>query len=496
MPTPKIDPKVIFASEAPAQDTPAVFTNKTVGWGESRKNGGRPTIKEFNALQQDTDLKILWLNENSVTPYAPEIDYPINAVTLKDGSFKIFNGSIWSLFLDKSSVGLGNVDNTSDANKPISSATQSSLDLKADKYGYRWTYGTAGQESAINTITGYEDNGIAANIRGAHVQQGSRNNENIIGGDASTVGVDTPNVVDTSKIYNAHYAIVGGYDNVNNVLAGIVIGYHCKALDDGTGSAGATHATIFGGSYHEFIDGDYAACVGGTANKLDHKTGGAYSFFGAGHTGQIYAKFSAIVASYRGRIGTAGVEKEYSGIYNSNLSTIDGNYAVVIAGNECKSTKDYSQSSGKSAVANNVGERAFSTGKFVTAGDSGQSVLHLMRQTTDGVQTQLLCSDGTTGNAITALGQNTSLVIKGLISAYNVTSNSTASFEITAHITRIGAANVAVDALTVTPIFNPESLALPSVVGSTSLFQVRVTGLVANTIRWTCKLDQVWSRSL
>ena len=48
----KIDPKVIFASEAPAQDTPAVFTNRTVGWGETRKNGGRPTIKQMNAEQQ------------------------------------------------------------------------------------------------------------------------------------------------------------------------------------------------------------------------------------------------------------------------------------------------------------------------------------------------------------------------------------------------------------------------------------------------------------
>ena len=80
----KIDPKTIFASEAPTQDTPAVFTNKTVGWGESRKNGGRPTIKQMNALQQETDLKILWLNENAVTPYDATIDYPNNAVVVKD----------------------------------------------------------------------------------------------------------------------------------------------------------------------------------------------------------------------------------------------------------------------------------------------------------------------------------------------------------------------------------------------------------------------------
>jgi hypothetical protein len=34
--------------------------------------------------------------------------------------------------LTKSDVGLANVDNTSDVNKPISTATQSALDLKAD----------------------------------------------------------------------------------------------------------------------------------------------------------------------------------------------------------------------------------------------------------------------------------------------------------------------------------------------------------------------------
>lgn len=131
----KIDPKVIFASEAPAQDTPAVFTNRTIGWGETRKNGGRPTIKQMNAEQQSTDLKILWLNENAVTPYDSTIDYPLGAVTIKDDVFKIFNGSVWEVFLDKTDIGLGDVDNTSDLNKPISTATQTALDLKADK-GY------------------------------------------------------------------------------------------------------------------------------------------------------------------------------------------------------------------------------------------------------------------------------------------------------------------------------------------------------------------------
>lgn len=42
----------------------------------------------------------------------------------------------------KTQVGLGNVDNTSDANKPVSTAMQTALNLKFDKTGGRLTAGT------------------------------------------------------------------------------------------------------------------------------------------------------------------------------------------------------------------------------------------------------------------------------------------------------------------------------------------------------------------
>lgn len=100
MPTQKIDPKVIFASDAPTIDKPPVFSDKTKGWDVARANDGRPTIKEMNKVQQDTDLKILWLNENSVTPYDESIDYPDGAVALKDGSFKQLVSGAWVEFLD------------------------------------------------------------------------------------------------------------------------------------------------------------------------------------------------------------------------------------------------------------------------------------------------------------------------------------------------------------------------------------------------------------
>ncbi len=100
MPTQKIDPKVIFASDAPAIDKPPVFSDKTKGWDVARANDGRPQIKEMNKVQQDTDLKILWLNENAILPYDSTIDYPDGAVTLKDGSFKQLSSESWVEFLD------------------------------------------------------------------------------------------------------------------------------------------------------------------------------------------------------------------------------------------------------------------------------------------------------------------------------------------------------------------------------------------------------------
>ena len=100
MPTQKIDPKVIFASDAPAIDKPPVFSDKTKGWDVTRANDGRPQIKEMNKVQQDTDLKILWLNENAALPYDASIDYPDGAVAIKDGSFKQLSSGLWVEFLD------------------------------------------------------------------------------------------------------------------------------------------------------------------------------------------------------------------------------------------------------------------------------------------------------------------------------------------------------------------------------------------------------------
>lgn len=81
---------------------------------------------------------------------AGTVDFGAGNITFAAGDFVIYGASgVWSksvnsnavasvngytgvVVLTKSDVGLGNVDNTSDLNKPISTATQSALDLKAN----------------------------------------------------------------------------------------------------------------------------------------------------------------------------------------------------------------------------------------------------------------------------------------------------------------------------------------------------------------------------
>lgn len=67
---------------------------------------------------------------NNVTVDSTDPANPV--VSADDAPVDSVNGQTGVVVLDKSDVGLGNVDNTSDADKPISTATQTALDLKLD----------------------------------------------------------------------------------------------------------------------------------------------------------------------------------------------------------------------------------------------------------------------------------------------------------------------------------------------------------------------------
>jgi hypothetical protein len=138
------------------------LTNKTVALGSNTVSG---TIAEFNTAVTDADLATLAGTETltNKTLTSPVINTPTG--------------------ITKSDVGLENVDNTSDANKPVSTATQTELDAKLASATAATTYApldspaltgtptaptaTAGTNSTQVATTAYADAAVAALVDAA-----------------------------------------------------------------------------------------------------------------------------------------------------------------------------------------------------------------------------------------------------------------------------------------------------------------------------------------
>ena len=128
-----------------------VLLQKTTDYTTS----GGTTITLVTAAEVNDLVEVLSItNLNSTNTYTQaEI-----SSTYAPKANPTFTGTVAGI--TKSMVSLGNVDNTSDANKPVSTATQTALDLKANKgaFNYVQTLGTrvttvSGASSAIVSAT-------------------------------------------------------------------------------------------------------------------------------------------------------------------------------------------------------------------------------------------------------------------------------------------------------------------------------------------------------
>lgn len=143
--------KSLYLNGTPLKDTAETLTNKTlttptINGGEITAVGGTPRIHgiylpepHFITFEGATNNEF----ETVLTTVDPTADRTVslpNATTTlvgKDTVDTLTNKTLTSPIINtptgitKSDVGLANVDNTSDISKPISTATQSALDLKA-----------------------------------------------------------------------------------------------------------------------------------------------------------------------------------------------------------------------------------------------------------------------------------------------------------------------------------------------------------------------------
>lgn len=94
------------------------------------------------------------LTKQSSTDYDAEwVDAPVKRV----------NGYAGDVVLSKSDIDLGNVDNTSDANKPISTAAQTALDAKANSAHSHAISDTTGLQTALDAKATLSDITVAIN---------------------------------------------------------------------------------------------------------------------------------------------------------------------------------------------------------------------------------------------------------------------------------------------------------------------------------------------
>jgi len=227
------------------RDSTDTLTNKSISLGS---NTVTSTLAQLNTAVTDADVASLAGTETltNKTLTSPVINTPTG--------------------ISKTDVGLANVDNTTDANKPVSTATQTALDLKAPLASPTFT-GTVTLPTGTVTSSMILDGTIAtADIADAAVTSAKIANDTIaavnIAGDAVTSSKIASNAVETAKINDgavtsakiADGTIVNGDINASAAIAqskidGLTTDLAAKAPLAGpalTGDATAVNLTISG----------------------------------------------------------------------------------------------------------------------------------------------------------------------------------------------------------------------------------------------------------
>lgn len=176
-----------------------------------------------------------------------------------------FTGTVAGI--TKSMVGLGNVDNTADTAKPVSTAQQTALNLKANLAGATFT-----ADLVINGLTAGAGNGLSANTAfGASALSAgaSAQNRTAIGAFALTSSTGNNN---TAVGAFAAAAFVSGANNTaigQSALDAATSGTNNTAVGNGalSGSTGSTEATAVGAAAGAGATGIRGTYLGASAGN-------------------------------------------------------------------------------------------------------------------------------------------------------------------------------------------------------------------------------------
>ena len=326
-------------------------------------------------------------------------------------------------------------------------------------------------------------------------------------------------------------AVLAGYGNVCNSLAGMIASQHSMLY------TGADHSSIFGGSLHTIYDNtDYAAIVGGTNCRIQERglyagiynsdsclietgpsdaeagfrstiIGSASSTIG-GRNGIMLGSVACTIQAAYGSIfagetitltsgshmGAGGANITMGGTTAATYSfawgndfVVDGSRALVFGdGHRVGSGHDYTVTTGYRCQTPFIGAKVHSGRQRGNIVGNNQALDWAASQETVDTTTQRLSAAGT-ANFPT---QPANSVVNGTVWVTGVSDAGVcSSFQIDLTSERVGTGTPTLRANTTTTIYNGLALGtVPTMNAATGgIYRVQVVGLAATNIRWDAR---------
>ena len=432
------------------------------------------------------------------TPALNQIPYASSTSQLNFTSIKTIEGQSLlgsgNIDLTKSDVGLGNVDNTSDLNKPISTATQTALNAKQDTITLTTT-GTSGAATLVGStlnIPNYASGGLTYFTE---AQSTAAPN--------ATVPVDSLTAVSAAT-------------NADIAIRPKGTGAFTLAIPDGTATGGdkrganavdlqtsRTNANQVASGQWSFTAGRSNRASGSYDVALGVETvaSGGLGAMAVGYLSQATGTYSYSFGYGNGASGPASVSMGYG-------NTASGAYSFAIGASN-QATGAQSVAMGNTNIANAENSTAFGyysrvfgvrgrwvTGQVnVTPGDCQKSIFCLSARTTDATATTVLSGYGAGAPSATNqinLQNQSAYRFKGTIIGKQSGSTNACAWDVDGLIVR-GASAAAttlvvgnVNLVSNTPAWGTPTLAADTTNGG---LRVQVTGLAATNIQWTAVIE-------
>ncbi len=233
-----------------------------------------------------------WINSSIPTINNLDDVGDVNVTSKSTDDLLKWNGSAWiAVTPTKSIVGLGNVDNTTDLNKPISNSTQTALNLKANS-NTSPTITLGGDLTGNVTLSNLGSATLTATIAANSVALGTDTTGDFISslvagtgitlennsgeGSTPTISVDTSTIATKTYVDNTAAGIVAKPSVLGATVSNVTGTYYNGPNDDGVGAT-LTHDS--NGAFPSTAGGATGWAVGKgilLKNQTDKKQNGRY----------------------------------------------------------------------------------------------------------------------------------------------------------------------------------------------------------------------------